>query len=110
MIKVLEGRRITENIVATNVTWKSREIINKQTKNPSKLLLNIFKNVLQRGHTNCTQDLITNMAKSITAGNIVINTKQLSSPVNSPFIASKLFKSHQTVYSVLNKQNIQMNP
>lgn len=76
MIKVLEGRIIPENIVATKVTWKSREITNKQ-KNPSKLLLNIFKNVLQRGHTNCTQDLITKMAKYITAGNIVINIKVL---------------------------------
>lgn len=73
MIKVLEGRRIPENMWPQSHMEKQRN--NKQTKNPSKLLLNIFKNVLQRGHTNCTQDLITKMAKSITAGNIVINIK-----------------------------------
>lgn len=73
MIKVLEGRKIPENMWPQSHMVKQRN--NKQTKNPSKLLLNIFKSVLQRGHTNCTQDLITKMAKSITAGNIVINIK-----------------------------------
>ena len=33
MIKVLEGRRRPENIVATEVTWKSRN--NKQKTQPS---------------------------------------------------------------------------
>lgn len=35
MIKVLEGRRRPENIVATEVTWKSREITNKKPNQAS---------------------------------------------------------------------------
>lgn len=39
---------------------------NKQTKIPSKLIKENFNNILQKGHKNCIEVLVTKMTKLIT--------------------------------------------